>query len=76
MWNTDAFGEQGKTAKNQFSAVPPNSAVSMDVELVSLKPVVDVTRYLKLLNKTLNCGDDTSTPHDGETVHSKDSFPF
>ncbi|XP_066384651.1 peptidyl-prolyl cis-trans isomerase FKBP62-like [Miscanthus floridulus] len=44
----DAFGEQGRAAKNQFSAVPPNSAVSMDVELVSLKPVVDVTGDLKI----------------------------
>ncbi|CAD6341478.1 unnamed protein product [Miscanthus lutarioriparius] len=46
--NTDAFGEQGRAAKNQFSAVPPNSAVSMDVGLVSLKPVVDVTGDLKI----------------------------
>ena len=52
--NTDAFGEQGRAAKNQFSAVPPNSAVSMDVGLVSLKPVVDVTGDLKVMKKTLN----------------------
>lgn len=71
---TDAFGEQGRAAKNQFSAVPPNSAVSMDVELVSVKPVVDVTGDSKVMKKTLKCGDDIRTPHDGETVHSKDSF--
>ena len=35
--NTDAFGEQGRAAKNQFSAVPPNSAVSMDVEFSFIK---------------------------------------
>ena len=73
---THAFGEQGRAPKNQFSAVPPNSAVSMDVGLVSLKPVVDVTGDLKVMKKTLNCGDGIRTPHDGETVHSQDSFTF
>jgi len=70
---TDAFGEQGRAAKNQFSAVPPNYAVNMDVELVSLKPVVDVSEELK---KTLWSGGGIRTPHDGETVHSKNSFAF
>ncbi|XP_025797658.1 peptidyl-prolyl cis-trans isomerase FKBP62-like isoform X2 [Panicum hallii] len=64
-----AFGEQGRAAKNQFSAVPPNSAVNMDVELVSLKPVVDVTGDLKVMKKTLKSGDGIHTPLDGETVH-------
>ena len=73
---TDAFGEQGRAAKNQFSAVPPNSAVNMDVELVSLKPVVDVSGDLKVMKKTLKSGDGLRTPHDGETVHSKNSFAF
>ncbi|CAN6281540.1 unnamed protein product [Urochloa humidicola] len=63
-----AFGEQGRAAKNHFSAVPSNSAVSIDVELVSLKPVVDVTGDLKVMKKTLKCGDGIRTPHDGETV--------
>ncbi|KAG2535511.1 hypothetical protein PVAP13_9NG119600 [Panicum virgatum] len=67
--NEDAFGEQGRAAKNQFSAVPPNSAVNMDVELVSLKPVVDVSGDLKVMKKTLKSGDGLRTPHDGETVH-------
>lgn len=48
----------------------------MDVELVSLKPVVDVTGDLKVMKKTLKCGDGIRTPSDGETVHSKDSFTF
>ncbi|OEL34485.1 Peptidyl-prolyl cis-trans isomerase FKBP62 [Dichanthelium oligosanthes] len=64
-----AFGEQGRAAKNQISAVPRNSSVNMDVELVSLKPVVDVTGDLKVMKKTLKCGDGIRTPHDGETVH-------
>ncbi|CAL4918844.1 unnamed protein product [Urochloa decumbens] len=64
-----AFGEQGRAAKNQFSAVPPNSAVNIDVELVSLKPVVDVTGDLKVMKKTLKCVDGIRAPHDGETVH-------
>ncbi|TVU45247.1 hypothetical protein EJB05_04726, partial [Eragrostis curvula] len=63
-----AFGEQGRAAKAQFCAVPPNSAVNMDVELVSLKPVVDITGDMKVLKKTLRCGDGIRTPHDGETV--------
>ncbi|XP_039830772.1 peptidyl-prolyl cis-trans isomerase FKBP62-like isoform X2 [Panicum virgatum] len=69
--NEDAFGEQGRAAKNQFSAVPPNSAVNMDVELVSLKPVVDVSGDLKVMKKTLKSGDGLRTPHDGETVHKQ-----
>jgi len=56
--------------------VPPNSAVNMDVKLVSLKPVVDVTGDLKVMKKTLKSGDGIRTPHDGETVHSKDSFAY
>ncbi|KAL6637777.1 hypothetical protein ACP70R_025349 [Stipagrostis hirtigluma subsp. patula] len=64
-----AFGDQGRAAKDQFPAVPPSSAVSMDVELVSLKPVFDVTGDLKVLKKTLKCGDGIRTPRDGETVH-------
>ena len=45
----------------------------MDVELVSLKPVVDVSEELK---KTLWSGGGIRNPHDGETVHSKNSFAF
>ncbi|GJM96488.1 hypothetical protein PR202_ga13327 [Eleusine coracana subsp. coracana] len=63
-----AFGEQGRAAENQFSAIPPNSSVNMDVELVSLRPVVDITGDSKVLKKTLKCGDGIRTPHDGEVV--------
>ncbi|KAL6843501.1 hypothetical protein ACP4OV_026563 [Aristida adscensionis] len=63
-----AFGDQGRVASNHFSAIPPNSAVNMDVELVSLKPVVNVTGDLKVMKKTLKCGDGVRTPRDGETV--------
>jgi FK506-binding protein 4/5 len=46
----------------------------MHVELVSLKLVVDITGDLKVLKKTLKCGDGIRPPRGGETVCSKDSF--
>ena len=67
----DAFGEQGREAKNGFQAIPSNVVLTIDVELVSLKPVVDVSGDLKVLKKVLRSGEGIHRPKDGEAVRGK-----
>ncbi|KAK9097154.1 hypothetical protein Sjap_022651 [Stephania japonica] len=55
-----AFGEHGLEAKDGCPAIPSDSIVNIDLELVSFKPVIDVTGDLKVLKKILK---------DGEGVH-------
>ncbi|XP_039140546.1 70 kDa peptidyl-prolyl isomerase-like [Dioscorea cayenensis subsp. rotundata] len=63
-----AFGEHGREAENGFQAIPSNAVLTIDVELVSLKPVVDVSGDLKVLKKVLRSGEGIHRPKDGEAV--------
>lgn len=69
--SADAFGEQGRDAEDGFPSIPPNAILNIDIELVSLKPVVDVTGDMKVIKKILRAGEGTRRPRDGETVQSK-----
>nr|XP_009412296.1 PREDICTED: 70 kDa peptidyl-prolyl isomerase-like isoform X1 [Musa acuminata subsp. malaccensis]XP_018685326.1 PREDICTED: 70 kDa peptidyl-prolyl isomerase-like isoform X1 [Musa acuminata subsp. malaccensis] len=63
-----AFGEAGREAINGLPAIPSNAVLNIEVELVSLKPVVDVTGDMKVLKKILRAGEGLRTPNSGETV--------
>lgn len=49
-------------------------ALIVDLELLSLKPVLDVTGDMKVLKKILRTGEGIRRPNDGETVQSKDEY--
>ncbi|XP_072973113.1 peptidyl-prolyl cis-trans isomerase FKBP62-like isoform X2 [Typha angustifolia] len=63
-----AFGEEGKDAREGYPPIPSNATLRIDVELVSSKPVVDVTGDMKVLKKIMREGVGTRAPHEGETV--------
>ncbi|KAK6939735.1 FKBP-type peptidyl-prolyl cis-trans isomerase domain [Dillenia turbinata] len=63
-----AFGETGREACNDCSAISPNSVLSIEVELVSFKPVVDVCSDLKVIKKILKEGVGTVTANEGTAV--------
>ncbi|KAH0468535.1 hypothetical protein IEQ34_003568 [Dendrobium chrysotoxum] len=63
-----AFGENGREAENGFPAIPTNSELIIDLELLSLNPVLDVTGDLKVLKKILKKGEGIRKPNDGEVV--------
>lgn len=48
----------------------------IDVELLSLKPVLDVMGNLKVLKKILRAGEGFRRPNDGDTVRSKYACTF
>lgn len=51
--------------------VPPDSVLSIDLELVSFKPVIDVTGNLGVLKKILKEGEGAHTANEGAAVSSK-----
>ncbi|KAL6215387.1 hypothetical protein ACLB2K_014818 [Fragaria x ananassa] len=63
-----AFGEEGRDTNNGFQSIPPASVLNIDIELVSFKPVIDVTGDGKVLKKLLKEGESTSSAHEGATV--------
>ncbi|KAF2309622.1 hypothetical protein GH714_004324 [Hevea brasiliensis] len=63
-----AFGEEGKEASDGIHPVPPNSVLNIDLELVSFKPVVDVTGDSKVFKKILKEGEGTLVANEGATV--------
>ncbi|XP_077233863.1 70 kDa peptidyl-prolyl isomerase-like isoform X2 [Tasmannia lanceolata] len=63
-----AFGEHGRDAYNGFSAVPSNATLSIDLDLVSFKPVIDVTGDLNVLKKILKEGEGIHNANEGEAV--------
>ncbi|XP_068656764.1 70 kDa peptidyl-prolyl isomerase-like isoform X2 [Aristolochia californica] len=63
-----AFGEQGMDTNNEFSSVPSSATLYIDIELVSFKPVIDVTGDSKILKKILNEGEGIRHPNEGSTV--------
>lgn len=67
----DAFGEEGRDASNGVNSIPPGSILNIDVELLSFKPVVDITGDSKVLKKILKEGEGAVIPNEGATVTSK-----
>lgn len=65
---TYAFGEQGKDAEEGFSAIPPNTTITMSLELVSFKAVKEVTEDKKIIKKILKEADGYEKPSDGTVV--------
>ncbi|XP_072059603.1 uncharacterized protein [Arachis hypogaea] len=66
----DAFGENGRPASGDESAVPPNASLQIDLELISWKAVSDITKDKKVLKKTLKEGEGYERPNDGAVVQA------
>ncbi|GMI91081.1 rotamase FKBP 1, FK506 BINDING PROTEIN 62 [Hibiscus trionum] len=63
-----AFGEKGKDATDGFPSIPPNSVLNIELELVSFKPVIDVTGDSKVFKKILKEGEVALVANDGAAV--------
>ncbi|XP_074268499.1 peptidyl-prolyl cis-trans isomerase FKBP62-like [Silene latifolia] len=65
------FGEQGKPASGDASAVPPNATLEITLELVSWKTVSNVTDDKKVVKKILKEGEGYERPNEGAVVKLK-----
>ncbi|KAI3460137.1 hypothetical protein Pfo_016800 [Paulownia fortunei] len=63
-----AFGEVGKKSNNELPFIPPDSVLSIFVELLSFKPVIDITGDLKVKKKVFKEGEGTITANEGAAV--------
>ncbi|KVH87567.1 Chromo domain-containing protein [Cynara cardunculus var. scolymus] len=63
-----AFGGGVTTLPNGCSPIPPDSALRVALELLSFKPVVDVTNDLKVVKKILKEGEGALTANEGASV--------
>lgn len=63
-----AFGDKKFGNSDQLHNVPPNSILDVDLELVSFKPVIDVTGDGKVLKKILKEGEGAFTANEGAAV--------
>lgn len=63
-----AFGEKGGEAGSRLHSIPPNSVLHVNVELVSFKPVINVTGDSKVLKKILREGEGSLTANEGAIV--------
>ncbi|KAJ8641324.1 hypothetical protein MRB53_018018 [Persea americana] len=64
-----AFGEHGRDATDGFPAIPSNATLNIDLELVSFKPVIDVSGNLSVLKKILKEGEGMRSPNEGAVAH-------
>ncbi|POO03711.1 Peptidyl-prolyl cis-trans isomerase, FKBP-type [Trema orientale] len=62
------FAEHGRDASEGIRSIPPSSILRIDVELVSFKPVTDITGDAKLMKKILKEGEGASVANEGATV--------
>jgi len=67
----DAFGETGREAGSGHCSIPPNSVLHVNIELVSFKPVINVTGDSKVLKKILKEGEGAFTANEGANVTGK-----
>lgn len=67
----DAFVDRDKDSESGVPSIPPSSILSIDLELVSFKPVINVTGDLGVLKKILKEGEGTLTADEGAAVTSK-----
>ncbi|KAL5127099.1 Peptidyl-prolyl cis-trans isomerase FKBP62 [Glycine soja] len=63
-----AFGEKGREAGSGLCSIPPNSVLHVNIELVSFKPVINVTGDSKVIKKILKEGEGVFTANDGANV--------
>ncbi|CAA0809064.1 Peptidyl-prolyl cis-trans isomerase FKBP65 [Striga hermonthica] len=63
-----AFGKEGRKPIDDFPSIPPDSVVSIFLELLSFKSVVDITGDLKVTKKVLKEGEGNITANDGALV--------
>ncbi|KAA8528448.1 hypothetical protein F0562_035803 [Nyssa sinensis] len=63
-----AFDEEGRNVNNEFPLIPPSSVLSIDLELVSFNPVINVTGDSKVFKKILKEGEGVLTANEGATV--------
>uniref|UniRef100_A0A453BTM5 peptidylprolyl isomerase n=2 Tax=Aegilops tauschii subsp. strangulata TaxID=200361 RepID=A0A453BTM5_AEGTS len=62
------FGEQGRPASEVEAAVPPNSTLHIDLELVSWKTITLIGDDKRILKKVLKEGEGYERPNDGAVV--------
>ncbi|XP_052736486.1 70 kDa peptidyl-prolyl isomerase isoform X3 [Vigna angularis] len=67
-----AFGETGRDSGTGLCRIPPNSVLHANIELVSFKPVINVTGDSKVLKKILKEGEGAFTAN--EDAHVTVSF--
>ncbi|KAJ7295553.1 hypothetical protein O6H91_14G016500 [Diphasiastrum complanatum] len=65
------FGKQGREAQGNDSAVPPDTPLVIDMELISWKTVAEITDNKKVLKKILKEGEGYEKPNDGTVVKIK-----
>jgi len=65
------FGEQGRPASGEEAAVPPNSTLCIDLQVVSWKTVTEIGHDKKVLKKILQEGEGYDRPNDCATVRVK-----
>eukprot|EP00249_Psilotum_nudum_P018292 c26731_g1_i3 orf=565-2328(-) len=65
------FGEEGSEAKEHHAVVPPNSILSIEMELVSWKTVDNITDDKKVVKKVLKAGEGYEKPNDGTIARIK-----
>ncbi|KAG4944512.1 hypothetical protein JHK84_048545 [Glycine max] len=63
-----AFGEKGREAGSGLCSIPPNSVLHVNIELVSFKPVINVTGDSKVIKKILKEGEGAFTANEGANV--------
>ncbi|PHU20675.1 70 kDa peptidyl-prolyl isomerase [Capsicum chinense] len=63
-----AFVDGDKDCANGVPSIPPSSILSIDLELVSFKPVINLTGDLGVLKKILKEGEGTLTANEGAAV--------
>ncbi|CAB4263042.1 unnamed protein product [Prunus armeniaca] len=67
----DAFGVEGRDSNNGFHSVLPSSVLNIDLELVSFKPVIDVTGDAKVIKKVMKEGEGAWVANESASVTSK-----
>lgn len=71
MVTADAFGETGRDSGTGLCRIPPNSVLHANIELVSFKPVINVTGDSKVLKKILKEGEGAFTANEDAHVTGK-----
>lgn len=71
MMNVDAFGEKGREAGSGFRSIPPDSMLYINIELVSFKPVINVTGDFTVIKKIFKEGEGAFTANEGANVTGK-----
>lgn len=73
MVTVDAFGEKGRDAGSGLQSIPPNSVLHVNIELVSFKPVINVTVDSMVIKKILKEGEGAFTANEGANVTGKNT---